>query len=71
MTYAKTIRRLRPLKARETCPRGHVVEKFVSPLMRSRFADSSPELETIMLRCDHPGCACDVWLTAGAIQRAA
>ena len=64
-------RRLQPLKARETCPRGHEVVVVVNPLERRRWAGSAPTTETVMLRCTHPGCGQDVWLTAGAIQQAA
>lgn len=66
-----TERRLRAVKARETCDRGHEVVVPVNPLERLRYRNARPETQTVLIRCHHPGCGCDVWLTAGAIQRAA
>lgn len=66
-----THRRLLPVKARETCPRGHEVVVVVSPLERLRYREAEPTTRTIMVHCREPGCGKDVWLTAGAIQRAA
>ena len=65
------MRHLKPVKAREKCPRGHDVVIVVNPLERVRWRASDPETQTVLVYCREPGCGNDVWLTAGAIQKAA
>lgn len=64
-------RRLKWLKARALCPKGHEVTVPIHPLERLRYLRSDPTAPTFIIRCTDPACGCDVKLTAGVFQKAA